>query len=202
MMIKKTFPLLFIFLATLFSCSQKKNEVEFSHAVHLDSTLKTYEFIIRNVSDRNLLIIVQGLYLKTEGRGDNQYIMDASSETFGDRYFEVLNTEEFDQTILASVLLAKTYPTYREDFRLFTNPNRDFPGLLFIKSHSIIVCRYKLNKNFPKGKYTIHNGWNYISNSKKMKEWKKELERINKIEDYFYTDLIAPTDKGIPFEIK
>ena len=164
--------------------------------------MKTYEFIIRNVSDRDLLIIVQGLYLKTEGRGDNQYILDASSETFGDRYFEALNTEEFDQTILASVLLAKTYPKYRETFKLFTNPYRNVPGILFIKSHSKIVCRYKLNKNFPTGKYTIHHGWDYITNSKKNKEWKKELKRINKIEDYFYTDLIAPIDKGISFEIK
>ena len=201
-MMKKILPLLLIFSAALFSCSQKEQEIKFSHDVHLDSTLKTYEFTIQNVSDRNLLIIVQGLYLKTKDRGDNQYILDACSEAFGDSYFEALNTEEFDQTVLASALLAKTDSQYRETFKLFTKPYQDFPILLFIKSHSKIIFKYKLSKNLPNGKYTIHNGWDYLTKSKKMKEWNEELRRINKVVNYFYTDVKMPVDKGISFEIK
>jgi hypothetical protein len=186
-----------------YSCSQKQCEVTFSHAVQFDNTLKSYEFIIQNKSDSNLLIFVPNLYISGEGITGNEYILDAISKSSNGRYFEPLNALEFDQTKLASELLTKTDIRWKDDFKLFTNPYWHFPILLFLKSRSCVAYRYNCDKNLPKGKYKIlYDTPDFIAKSIKMKEWKKELRRINKVADYFYVDINMPIDNGISFEVK
>lgn len=189
--------------ALLISCYQKRSEITFSHTIQYDTALKCYDFFIRNNSNRNLLIFVPNVYINRGGSTGNEFLPDAPSSSLEAPYFTPFNPEAFDQTELSSALLAKTGVDWKETFKSFTIPHQNFPILLFIKSHSNLVYRYKSNKSLPKGTYRIiYDVPDFIAKSRELKEWKKELRRINNVADYFYADIHPLIDKGISFQIK
>ena len=209
------------FFLFLISCNENKNQpIEFSHQVNHKKDSNFYSFIIKNKSNKNLLIFVPNVYLKKVGC-DESYLIhsmpveyESENSFFCDgpipdstRYKPLFNVSGAiwnNDTTLVSRLLEKTNQSLHNEFSVFCKPTSlDYPYLLFLKANSDIKYDYFISKILLKGEYTIYYDLpENIINSKKYKIWIDELTKIKEVDSYFFFQVNNKRENGIKITIR
>ena len=180
-----------------------------------------YIFKIINNSDENLFFLAPNLYLNKDGCKTYFYIEDKvyaegwgcneSAVTPGvgnsGTFFQLIKVPEMNHKLSDSLQL-KADSVWKDLIRILSQTdkiNLHLKGIIFVQKKSSKQYEFKYNNNLPVGSYTISALSPEIHfNERDKKKWhdiNKELVRINKVDDYYFTEIDSENNQNHIFEV-
>ena len=209
------------FCISLFSCKRDgKPTIEFDQKIQYVNDTVFYTLAIKNISNKNLMILVPNNYYQAKNCPEKHFIFDAVPGKLEPEFFctdsviNNLNTIEYffvsynemnlNDSLLVQKLLKNIKVDLKEDMISFLNPTQwSYPVFLFIEANSEIEYKYYTTGLFPPGQYFFT--YDFPSNlyqSKKYKEWVTELNKLSSVNNYFFYEVKLKGNGGVQFEIK
>ncbi len=219
-------PVIFLFclamlIYCLCACKQKPTQINFTHQFLNEKDAVKYIFKIINNSNDNLFFLAPNLYINKDGCKTYFYIEDkVNAEGWGcnestvtpgvgnsGRFFQLIKAPEVNQE-LSDSLQIKADSVWNDLIRILSQAdtiNLHLKGIIFVQKKSSVQYEFIYNNNLPVGSYNISAMSPEIHlNERVIKKWhniNKELERINKVYDYHFTETGLPNNQKLVFKV-
>jgi len=218
---KKLISLFCFFCAMLISCNKGNNHsIGFNQTIQYKEDTVFYTLDIKNITDKNLMVLVPNSYFKEKNCSQDHFITDAvegiilpdffctdsaivnlDSVTY---FFSVYNQMDINDSLLQKKISGVIGNNVKNDIIAFLRPSQwNYPVLLCVKANSLVEYKYYTAGKFPKGTYLLK--YDYppeMTKSKKYKEWIKELKKISPVDNYSFYEIFSQKNESIQFEIK
>lgn len=207
-------------LVLLFCCSCKTKVEDVLLSFDMKSE-NLCELQISNTSSKNFFLLLPSIYLKKYGC-TKIYSITASHNLVGENFLcsgEVFTAPVLDRGLFSFKkqvhpqfskcigLASKMEGRWKNQMRSLCSETYGPQNVYFIKAGSAVEISFVFNVKFPSGEYEIFTDtWDLRNNqiNKDFVEFKKELKRINKSDNYIFYETSGYEKKNIigHFEIK